>query len=164
MKLNTQTLIVGGIVLVAMAVEAVVIVMLMPPAATTAATGDGTDPKSETPAEEAPVVDEFAEVLVDSFNTTNNKVAPGSTIHLSFKVIGVVPEKQKLAFEENANKTHKTRVRQEIEKIARSARMEDLHDPSLNAIKRQIREAVNKILGKSYLTEVVINDFRLMEQ
>jgi flagellar basal body-associated protein FliL len=163
MKLNTKTLIIGGIVLLAMAMEAVVIVMLMPASPATATAEEGAE-NPEEEAEDAAVTDEFEECPIESFNCTNNKVAPGSTIHLSFKVIGVVPKKQKIAFNEGVSKTYKTRVVQEIERIARSARMEDLHDPSLNAIKRQIREVVNKILGKSYITEVVITDFRLMEQ
>jgi len=160
MKLNTKSLLIAGIVLVAMVLEAAIIYFVMPPRSAVQAA----DAAPEDDLVASTVTDDSSEVLIDSFNCTNNNIAPGSVVHLSFKVIGVVPRSQHLAFEENANKTHKTRVRQSIERIARSSNLEDLNDPNLNTIKRLIREEINKLLGKSYITEVVINDFRMMEQ
>lgn len=168
MKLNAKTLIIAGVVVIAMALEAAIIFMMMPPKAAEVAAGEQAATSEDAPDAEAPeepaVSDDFAEVLVDSFNCTNNRVAPGSVIHLSFKVIGIVRAKQKLSFEEGANHTHKTRVRQSIERIARSSSLEDLNDPNLSTLKRLIREETNKILGKSFVTEIVINDFRMLEQ
>ncbi|MBI1346698.1 hypothetical protein GC163_10465 [bacterium] len=168
MKLNAKTLIIAGVVVIAMALEAAIIFFVMPPkgSAVNASEQNATEEvKEDEELEEDPTAtDEFAEVLIDSFNCTNNRVAPGSVIHLSFKVIGIVRSKQKLAFEEAANRTHKTRVRQSIERIARSSSLEDLNDPNLSTLKRLVREETNKILGKSYVTEIVINDFRMLEQ
>jgi flagellar basal body-associated protein FliL len=160
MKLNAKSLLIAGIVVVAMLLEAAIIYFVMPPKGTVQAADAGQD----DPVAATPVSDDSAEVLIDSFSCTNNNIAPGSVVHLSFKVIGLVPRSQHLAFEDSANKTHKTRVRQAIERIARSSNLEDLNDPSLNTIKRLIREEINKLLGKSYVTEIVINDFRMMEQ
>ena len=166
MKLPMKSLIIGGIVIVAMTLEAVIIFTLMPasPAAATDKEKDKDETADEQALEKTSAVDDLAEIPIDSFNCTNNLVAPGSVLHLSFKVIGVVPAKQQISFEENANRTHKTRVRQAIERIARSSSLEDLNDPNLSTIKRLIREETNKILGRSYLTEVVVTDFRMIEQ
>lgn len=162
MKLNMKALMIAGVVVVAMVLEAVVIFMLIPGTSTVAA-GDDKANVAETEIPEGPK-DDLAEVTIDSFSCTNNVVAPGSVIHLSFKVIGVVPVKLQQSFEENANKTHKTRVRQVIERIARSSSLEDLNDPNLGTIKRLIREETNKTLGRSYVSEIVITDFRMLEQ
>ncbi len=164
MKLPMKSLVIAGIVLVAMSIEAVIIFSLMPAAPAAATDKDQQETAEAAGAEGVAPIDDLAEVVIDSFNCTNNLVAPGSVLHLSFKVIGVVPAKQQITFEENANRTHKTRVRQAIERIARSSSLEDLNDPSLSTIKRLIREETNKILGRSYVTEVVITDFRMIEQ
>lgn len=164
MKLNAKTLIIAGIVVVAMGLEAAIIYMVLPPQAVEAKPTEEGDVEKKPAPEETPVVDDMSEVLIDSFNCTNNGIAPGSVVHLSFKVICIVPARQQLAFEENANRTHKTRVRQSIERIARSATLEDLNDPSLSTIKRLIREETNKTLGRSFVSEVVVTDFRMMEQ
>lgn len=161
MPFNKQMLMIAGGVVVVMVVEAVLILSLMPARPASATSVD--DAADDALAAAAPT-DDLTEVFIDSFNCTNNLVAPGSVLHLSFRVVGVVPAKQQLSFEENANRTHKTRVRQSIERIARSSSLEDLNDPNLSTIKRLIREETNKILGRSYISEVVINDFRMMEQ
>ena len=56
------------------------------------------------------------------------------------------------------------RVRQAVVKVARSSNREDLEDPNLSTMKRLIREEINKVLRKSFIIEVVISDFRTMEQ
>ncbi len=104
------------------------------------------------------------EVTVDSFSTTNSRAAPGSVIHLTFKLTAVVSSGQDIEFEHAANQHHNARVRQAVLKVARSANLEDLNDPNLTTIKRQLREEINKVLRKSYVTEVVISDFKTMEQ
>lgn len=104
------------------------------------------------------------EVAIDSFSTTNSRAAPGSVIHLTFKLTAVVAAGQDMAFEHAANQHHNARVRQAVLKVARSASLEDLNDPNLTTIKRQLREEINKVLRKSYVTEVVISDFKTMEQ
>lgn len=162
MKLNAKTLMIAGIVVGAMILEAAVIYFMLPAPQTTAAPSPDAQNKPAEP--EVAVSDDTGEVPIDSFNCTNNRVAPGSVVHLSFKVIAVVPEIQKISFNTAANDRNKTRVRQAIERIVRSSSMEDLHDPNLNSIKRLIREEVNKIIGKSYVSEIVVNDFRMIEQ
>ncbi|MBA3313080.1 MAG: flagellar basal body-associated FliL family protein [Planctomycetaceae bacterium] len=104
------------------------------------------------------------EVAIDSFSTTNSRAAPGSVIHLSFKLTAVVGKGQDVAFENAANQHHSARVRQAVLKVARSASLEDLNDPNLTTVKRQLREEINNVLRKSYVAEIVISDFKTMEQ
>jgi hypothetical protein len=115
----------------------------------------------ELPAEEG---SDAVEVTIDSFSTTNGRAAPGSVIHLTFKLTAVVGRGQDVAFEAAANQHHSARVRQAVLKVARSASLEDLNDPNLTTVKRQLREEINKVLRKSYITEIVISDFKTMEQ
>lgn len=165
MKLGGKTLIIAGIVLVAMVLEAVMIVVLMPG---NNAAASGTDTESAETAAEEPVLaaadESSAEALIDTFSCTNTRVAPGSVVHLSFKLVAVIPKGQELPFEEAANKQHKNRVRQAVERIARSASMDELNDPHLSTLKRLLREEVNKVLGRSFVNEMVINEFRMLEQ
>lgn len=112
----------------------------------------------------APSDSESAEVTLETFMTTNNKAAPGSIIHMTFRLVCIVATAQRTAFEHAANEEHRHRVRETILKVARSASMEDLSDPDLSTIKRLFREEINKVLRKSYVTEVVISDFKTIEQ
>lgn len=107
---------------------------------------------------------ETAEVAIDSFMCTNNRASPGSIMHISFKIFAIVPTAQKESFEKHANSESKARVRQAIVKVARSSNMEELGDPELSTIKRLIREEINKVLKKSYVLEVVVSDFKTIEQ
>lgn len=123
----------------------------------------GSEPEDD---EEIPIQEVFdsVEVQVDSFSTTNGRAAPGSVIHTTFKLTAVVPLGQEIEFERLANQQNNGRVRQAVEKIVRSANLDDLNDPNLATIKRQLREEINKILKKSYVSEIVISDFKMMEQ
>jgi hypothetical protein len=59
---------------------------------------------------------------------------------------------------------HTARIRQAVNKIVRSSSLEELNDPSLGTIKRLTREEINRLLRKSYVSEVVITDVRIIEQ
>ena len=123
--------------------------------------GDGS---SDGDPSEAVDPNDGVEVEIDKFNTTNSRARLGSTLHVSFSLIAIVKPNNQAAFTEAANQAHKARVREAVVKIVRSASMDNLNDPDLSVIKRQIREAVNKVLRNSYILEVVIDDFRQMEQ
>lgn len=164
MKLGGKTILIVAMIPVCMLLAAGATYVMVAPAADAAAkTEDGDQPAVEAEAADIPA-DASVEVLIDNFNCTNNRAAAGSTIHVSFKVVCIVQDRQNLAFEELANKTHKTRTRQSIERIIRSAALEDLHDPNLSTIRRQIREEVNKVVGKNYVLDVAVSDIRLIEQ
>lgn len=164
MQLGGKTLLIVVLIPAAMLVTAgATYILVAPPAAA------GSDEKGQGKQDAAATKDQVAgdanvEVLIDNFTSTNHRAAAGSTIHVSFKAVCIVPGGQHLSFEELANKTHKTRVRQAIERIIRSATLEDLHDPNLSTIRRQIRDDINKQIGRHFVSDVALSDVRLIEQ
>lgn len=145
------------ILLVVMAAEAGVLLLFLPGPA---AEGHGEEGQAAANPEEPQAV----EVMVDTFSTTNARAAPGTVIHVNFKLTAVVPSGQQMAFDHAANQEHNARVRQAVLKVCRNASLDDLNDPSLTSVRRQLREEINKVLRKSYVTEVVISDYKTMEQ
>jgi len=53
------------------------------------------------------------------------------------------------------------RVQQAVEQLLRQAHSGDFQDPSLSALKRQIREHINAVLGARAVAEVVLTDLKL---
>lgn len=166
-----KPLVLGVLLLVVMAAEAGVFLLLLPsPAQTESAEeehGDGHGGGHGGHGGHTTASDEghdTVEVIVDNFSTTNSKAAPGATVHLAFKLTAIVPNGQDVAFEHAANQTHKAQVRDSVIRVVRSARLEDLNDPALTTLKRQLREEINKVLKKSYVSEVAISEFKVMEQ
>lgn len=115
-------------------------------------------------AEEEAVEPDTVEVSIDSFSTSNSLAAPGSVIHVRFDLVVTVAEGQETTFQDLVSKSKKARVRQAVNKVARSASLEDLQDAELNVFKRQVKEEINKVLHKSYVNDVIISSFRTMEQ
>ncbi len=120
----------------------------------------GDEPNAEEEASEPDTV----EVPIDSFSVSNSLAAPGSVIHVRFKLVATVAEGQDIAFAELVGKSKQARVHQAVIKVARSASLEDLQDPELSVFKRQIKEEINKVLHKSYVNDIIISQFRTMEQ
>ena len=116
-----------------------------------------------TAIEEEPEPD-LVEVVIDTFNVSNRVAAPGAVMHIRFKLVAGIPQGQDMSFDEAINKTMSARVREAIVGVARSCSMDDIQDPELNVIKRQIKEKINKVLRKSMVTEIFVSDFRTMEQ
>jgi len=104
------------------------------------------------------------EVNVDKINTSNSLAVPGSVLHISFTLVAIVSKNNVQPFKDDVLKEKKWRVKQAVIKVVRSASIDDLNDPELGTITRLIREEINKVLGKSYVTKVVIAEFRAMEQ
>lgn len=108
--------------------------------------------------------DSLAEVEIHTFNVTNNTAAADAIIHISFKLHALVAADQKSGFDKAANEDNKARVREAVERIARGATVEDLNDPAAGTLKRLLREEINKVLKQSYIIEVVLSDFKTMQQ
>ncbi len=120
----------------------------------TPALGDPTNPSGAN----------LKEVEIDSFSCTNGVASQGHAVHVSFRLVVTVAESMSEHFSVAANSTNRHRVREAVQTVARSASLEDLRDATQNRLKRQIKEDINKILGNSYISEVIISDFKLMEQ
>lgn len=123
--------------------------------------GHGSEPADDDPESSSGL----AEIQIgNGFRCTNSNATDGNgTIHIDFKLIALVPAKLAEHFKSKL-KEHEFRIRQAVEKVARSNRLEDLNDPTLSKMKRLICEEINKLLHKTYITEVVISDFTTMEQ
>jgi flagellar basal body-associated protein FliL len=162
-KLNLNALIIAGAVVGAMSLEAALLLVFMPAQPAPVAGSD--DPAdSESTKGESTSSNTVEEPIGEAFKCTNNR-AKGSVVFLNFKVAVVLKDgREAVEFREFLTKYYKTRVRQAIEKTARNASMEDLYDPHLSTLKRLIREDVNKVMTKSYVIEVIINDFQMTEQ
>lgn len=97
------------------------------------------------------------EVPIGKFSTTNSIAEPTSIIHISFELSAVIASGPEF---DRAKDIYHGRMREAIEKVCRSASLEDLSDPNLSKIRQQIRDEVNKVLRASFIIEVVITDFK----
>ncbi len=120
-------------------------------------TGGGSGDEKDAPENET------AEVAVGDFNCTNSTAAEGMVMHITFKLVAVASGAQAKALEDQL-KSKNAQVRQLVNRIVRSSKMEDLDDPNMGTIKRLIRQEVNKLLRKSFIIEIVITDIRTMQQ
>lgn len=121
-------------------------------------------PVEEEAAPEEEEDEQVVEVEIHTFNVTNNTAAADTIVHVSFHLHALVPVDQKELFDQAANTDYKVRVREAIETIVRSATMEDLKDSSLSTLKRLVREEINKVLRQSYVLEVVLSEYKTIDQ
>lgn len=103
------------------------------------------------------------ETEIGSFNCTNNQAAPGSILHISFRLAVTIPESDRDAFD-TAVELHKHRINEAVTVVFRRSTLEDLNDADLQTIKRRIQESINKVVSKSYVKDVIITEFRSLEQ
>lgn len=111
-----------------------------------------------------PGVSDYMEVELDDYSVSNTMAAQGHTIHITFKLIALVSSASKAQFETSAKQDKRNQVKEQVERVIRSASLNDLKDSQLDFIKRRMREDINKILGNSYINKIVIIEYRLMEQ
>lgn len=105
-----------------------------------------------------------SEVKVNDFSVTNNIAEPGATIHVTFNLVALVEQGSATDFEAKVKENNKARVKQAVIEVVRKASLADLNDPQLSTMKRMMKEAVNKVLKKSYVIETVISEYRTMTQ
>lgn len=165
-KKSGKLMLILGVVVAAIVVNLVVLYMLVPREA--AAKPDEAASKEHGGKgghndEPTGPVDDTVEVVIGEFNSTNVIASPGLVIHVDFKLSAITTGGQASSLEAQL-KTHQARVREKVFRIARSSNLEDLNDPNLGTLKRQIREDINRLLRKSYVTEVIISDMRTIEQ
>jgi flagellar basal body-associated protein FliL len=164
---SRKKMLIGAIVLVVVAVQAIVTWLLLPtsPSDGGHAKSDAKDhaqAASHEPEEDAPEGD-VAEVALGDFSFSNTTAMAGAILHVDFKLAAVTSSKQASSLEERV-KTNTARIRQAVNKIVRSSNLEELNDPHLGTIKRLIKEDINRLLRKTYVNEIVITDVRIIEQ
>ena len=99
-----------------------------------------------------------------SFSVTNSKADLAADVHLSFDLVAGVAAKNESTFRQAVDVDYRSRLRQAISEIARSAALEDLQDPDLNQLKRRIKEDLNKTLQSSYVVEIIIPKMQVHRQ
>lgn len=117
----------------------------------------------EPPSKTAVDPQDQIEVDLDEFQITTQSATSSTTMRVEFHLYGVIKASDKEDFE-RLMKACQHRLRDQILRIVRSARPQDLSDAGLGLIKRQILEKTNALLGKPLLREVIVSDFSYLEQ
>jgi flagellar FliL protein len=127
-----------------------------------------------------PAPPEETEVDLGAFNLTVYSPKSNSNLLIDFHLYGTVTgvggaaagekEKKDDSDEDDAAKLermlkgHKHRFRDQVIMTVRNAQMNDLADPSLGLLKRQILGKTNALLGDPLLKEIIFSDFVVVEQ
>ncbi len=112
--------------------------------------------------EEAVEEEPEVEVKIDSFNCTNRSADPGSDIHVIFELWALVNRKLALDFKADLKDIHKNRVKQSVEEIIRGAQLHELDQDDKKDLKRKMKDHINKVMGRSYVAEILIVEYRTM--
>jgi flagellar basal body-associated protein FliL len=144
------------LVLLVMGIEATGFYTLVPKAAKPGAAGE------DAPGELASV--ETVEVAFDTFQVFNGSAVPGRRLYVEFKLTAVVAQSQEVAFDQAASKKHKASVKQAVQEVVSSSNLTELYDPRLSVIRRRMKEEINKVLRKSFVSYVILTDYRVSEQ
>jgi len=104
------------------------------------------------------------EVEISDFSSSVSANSGGSIIFVTFRLFATVPSSSRADFEKYITQSHKARVHQAVVKVIRMSSMDDLNDPQLDVFKRNLRTEINNVLPQRYVNEVVISEFRTMEQ
>lgn len=103
------------------------------------------------------------EVDLGEFSLTVFQPSTSTTLLVDFHLFGTIRQEEEAEFTEMFEK-NKHRIRDQIIVTIRSAELQDLADPGLGLIKRQILAKSNAILGKLLLRAVIFSDFTFIEQ
>ena len=103
------------------------------------------------------------EVDLGEFSLTVFQPSTNTTLLVDFHLFGTIRHEEEVEFTEMFEK-NKHRIRDQIIVTIRSAELQDLADPGLGLIKRQILAKSNAILGKLLLRAVIFSDFTFIEQ
>lgn len=159
---NSVLIKIGVLLAIVLAIQVTVVLMFVNPQVSGPAEIIG-DP-SLIAEESESIGDNIDEVEIGSFQCANTTAIPSSIVHVNFKLCALVTRAKKDLFKDTVNGASNKRVREAVEKVARSATLDDLNDASLNSIKLQIKEEINRVLRKSYVEQSIIYDFTIMEQ
>jgi len=107
--------------------------------------------------------DDTAEVEIGQFNCTNSRAGIDVSVHVNFTLVAEVQENNQQNFLD-AKEMYGARIRDIVNRVARSASRDDLNDPALDTLKREFREGINRIVRKHYIVEIHIPDWQTMER
>jgi flagellar basal body-associated protein FliL len=110
------------------------------------------------PTKEAPVKEMAEVVLVDQF-TVVNYVAGRSRMVITLKVTGKVAADRKGKLEE-AVKNRGTEMKDVIRTLVAAAPPDQIKDPKLQVMKRQIKTSMEQIVGEGLIEEILLPDWQ----
>lgn len=103
------------------------------------------------------------EVFIADFSSS--VTASGGTImFVTFTLHAVISSSSKDEFSTLVSDTYKARVQQSVVKVIRMSSMDELNDPNLDVLKRNLKTEINNVLPQRFVNEVIISEFRTMEQ
>jgi len=162
----TKLITIGAILAIVTSVQIVTTYLLTPKSADTPIEKhdepEHTAKVQRSPRSTAPSPD-FTEVAVGDFSFSNTAAMRNAITFVAFKLSAVAPPMQASNLEDQIVR-NQDRIRAAVNKIVRNSNLEELYDPSLETIKRLIRQEMNELVGNNLVTEVVINDIRIIQQ
>lgn len=162
-------LMVGGVVILVVGIEAGAAYMLTPsPTEVSASVRQQLEAERNAQAEDEDLLPETAnlpqvEVDIGQFNITIHQQASESSYSVTCKVIGTVAEKDQAEFDK-LKALNEARLRERIMIEFRNAEVGELTDSELGLIKRRILEKTNALFGKPLLTSILLPDFNFYQQ
>ena len=162
-----KLLTIGAIILGLAAVQVVTTYVLM--SATAESTTDSKHEQKDHSAtgrhdsEHDEAKSEFTEVAVGDFSFSNTAAMRNVITHVNFKLTALARSAEASMVESQID-WNQERIREAVNKIVRNSNLDELYDPSLEAIKRLICQDINGLLGKKLIVEVMINDIRVIQQ
>ncbi|TWU12943.1 hypothetical protein CA54_17690 [Symmachiella macrocystis] len=109
------------------------------------------------------IEDDTAEVEIGQFNCTNSRAGIDISVHVNFSLVAEVQKSNEQNFLD-AKDLYEARIRDIVNRVARSASRDDLNDPALDTLKREFREGINRIVRKHYIVKIHIPDWQTMER
>mgnify|MGYP006969359170 CR=1 FL=1 len=103
------------------------------------------------------------EVSLGKFSVTNRQPATNTTIVVDFDLYATVGTSDQARLEALLAK-HSHRLREQVIFTIRSAEINELHDPGLGLIKRQILEKSNLLFGEPLAKRIVFSQYTFVEQ
>lgn len=150
-----------GIVFVIILAQVLITWLLMPKAPAAAAAADGAPKGGEAAAAPAEADDSTEETSLGEYNCSNTST-PGTTVQVDFKLAAITADDKVGRLKERVD-SYGSRLRQTVAKVVRSAKLEDITEPSLATLRRALKEEINRLL-RTNIDDVVITDFRHLEQ
>lgn len=105
-------------------------------------------------------LDKYAEVDIGSFKMTLPPKEDEQDLRVSFRLVAIVPESQKISFEAELPHYEK-RIRDAAIELVGRTDPEQLAEPSLSHLKEAMVATINRILQKRLLRDVAFSSFSL---
>ena len=105
-------------------------------------------------------LDKYSEVVVGSFRMTLPPQEDEQDLRVSFRLVAIVPESQKLTFEAELPE-YEQRIRDAAIELVGRTDPEQLAEPSLSYLKEEMVATINRILQKRMVRDVAFSSFSL---